>query len=338
MQEQLEGCKRNRSVFEKIAMGMTAAGFQRTASQCRDRIKKLKKDYKKVKDYHSETGRERKQCKYYELLNDILGNKPSIKPAVVIDTLAPPNSSSELVSSASACRGVGVDTPASMSTLVDFDAPDKTASTSTVVDVDASLSAASTSQTVGGNTVDAGTEELTLVEKGKETDLGDAAQESKMKDERKVKKRRLTRADKLERAMDSVMEKVLNSQKESDKMFMEMECKRMKMDERMLELENERRREDREFQLRLASMFCQTLHPFGQLPVSAPMPFAAPHYSPYPGSSEVGSSQAHLSSPEIPSSSTSYTSNLLCSPISPSSPPSMQPWSPTTTSSSQSSN
>ena len=144
----------------------------------------------------------------------------------------------------------------------------------------------------------------------------------------------MTRADRLERAMDSVMEKVINSQKESDKMFMEMECKRMKMDERMMELENERRREDREFQLRLASMLYQQLHPFRQLPVLTPMPFAAPHYSPYPGSSEAGSSQAHLYSPEIPSSSTSYTSNLLCSPISPSSPPSMQPWSPTTTSSS----
>ena len=96
MQEQLEGCKRNKGVFEKISAGMTAAGFSRTAAQCRDRIKKLKKDYKKVKDYHRETGRGRKQFKHYELLNNMLGNRPSTQPAIVLDALAPPTSSAAL--------------------------------------------------------------------------------------------------------------------------------------------------------------------------------------------------------------------------------------------------
>ena len=94
VQEQLEGCKRNRSVFKKTSAGMTAAGFVRMASKYHDRIKKLKKDYKKVKDYHHEMGRGRKQFKHYELLNDILGSRPSTQPAIVLDVLAPPTCSS----------------------------------------------------------------------------------------------------------------------------------------------------------------------------------------------------------------------------------------------------
>ena len=136
--------------------------------------------------------------------------------------------------------------------------------------------------------------------------------------------------------MDSVMEKVLKSQKESDMMFMDLECKRMRMEEGLLELENERRREDREFQLRMVSMLCQTQHPFMRFPVPSPMPYAAPRYAPYPAPADAGNSQqAHFSSPETPSSQTSYTSNSFCLPLSPSSPLSMRCSSPTTPSSSQ---
>ena len=62
IQALLEGCTRNKHVYDKIARGMGEAGYERTGVQCRDKIKKLKADYKKVKDSNDETGRKRKVC------------------------------------------------------------------------------------------------------------------------------------------------------------------------------------------------------------------------------------------------------------------------------------
>ena len=71
-----------------LASDLSRYGYTRTGVQCRERIKKLKKDYKKTKDNLNLTGNKRKQCKFFNELNDILGDQPSTKPATVIDTLA----------------------------------------------------------------------------------------------------------------------------------------------------------------------------------------------------------------------------------------------------------
>lgn len=55
-QLQLEGCKRNREVYEKVAVCMKDAGFDRSADQCREKAKKLKLEYRKIKDKHNKTG------------------------------------------------------------------------------------------------------------------------------------------------------------------------------------------------------------------------------------------------------------------------------------------
>ena len=55
IQEQLEGCRRNREVFEKISKLMHEVGYERTGTQCREKIKKLKVDYWKVKDKYNQT-------------------------------------------------------------------------------------------------------------------------------------------------------------------------------------------------------------------------------------------------------------------------------------------
>ena len=78
VQALLEGCTRNKKVYEKIAREMVEAGYDRTGVQCRDKLKKLKSEYKKVKDNNSETGRRRKVWKFYGCMNDVLGNKPAI--------------------------------------------------------------------------------------------------------------------------------------------------------------------------------------------------------------------------------------------------------------------
>lgn len=56
IQEQLEGCCRNSLVYCKIADDLCEAGYSRSLEQCRDKIKKLKGEYKKIHDQRETTG------------------------------------------------------------------------------------------------------------------------------------------------------------------------------------------------------------------------------------------------------------------------------------------
>ena len=44
VQAKLEGCKKNKQIFEKIVREMKAAGYKQTAVQCWEKIKKLQGD------------------------------------------------------------------------------------------------------------------------------------------------------------------------------------------------------------------------------------------------------------------------------------------------------
>ena len=48
MQAQLEGCKHNQEVYDKIAKDPIEAGYQRSGKQCRDKIKNLKGEYRNM--------------------------------------------------------------------------------------------------------------------------------------------------------------------------------------------------------------------------------------------------------------------------------------------------
>lgn len=87
IQAQLEGCKRNKLVYEKVSKSMIQAGYPRMAEQCREKVKKLKMEYKKIKDKHRITGTGRKKWKFLEPLEQVLGDKPTTLPPAVIDTL-----------------------------------------------------------------------------------------------------------------------------------------------------------------------------------------------------------------------------------------------------------
>ena len=51
---------------------MKSAGFERSIEQCRVKIKKLKGEYKKIKDNNQSTGQGRKDWKHCDALNEIL--------------------------------------------------------------------------------------------------------------------------------------------------------------------------------------------------------------------------------------------------------------------------
>ena len=86
IQEQLEGCRRNSQVYKKISDDLHSAGFARTLEQCREKIKKLKTEYKYKRD---QTGQGRyPEWEYFDALNKVLGHKHSTKPPVVVESLS----------------------------------------------------------------------------------------------------------------------------------------------------------------------------------------------------------------------------------------------------------
>ena len=74
-----------------IARQLNQCGYERSFEQCREKIKKLKEEYRRIKDRLEESGQgrdEEVQWSYYEAMDRILGHKPSTIPESVVDSLA----------------------------------------------------------------------------------------------------------------------------------------------------------------------------------------------------------------------------------------------------------
>ena len=65
---------------------MNAAGYVKTAEQCSNEVKKLKDEYRKIKDKHGKTGEGRSNWKFLKALENVLGEKPTTRPAIVVDS------------------------------------------------------------------------------------------------------------------------------------------------------------------------------------------------------------------------------------------------------------
>ena len=86
VQEELDGAVRNKVVFQDISKKLQDQGCNRDWEQCRTKIKKLKKEYRIVKDNNGQTGRGRKTCRFYKELDSILGHRPASVPPALLDT------------------------------------------------------------------------------------------------------------------------------------------------------------------------------------------------------------------------------------------------------------
>ena len=83
-----ESCRRNQDVYEKISSELSEAGFSRTYQQCCEKLKKLKCEYKRIKDKRNKTGEGRyPEWDYFDAIDAVLRDRPATEPAVVIDTL-----------------------------------------------------------------------------------------------------------------------------------------------------------------------------------------------------------------------------------------------------------
>lgn len=57
----------------------------RTATQCKNKIKNLTDDYKRVKDSNNKSGNSRQNSPYYSLMDEILGTRDSTQPKNIVD-------------------------------------------------------------------------------------------------------------------------------------------------------------------------------------------------------------------------------------------------------------
>ena len=248
IQAQLEGAHRNRNVYMKIAREMSEAGYQRTLEQCRDKIKKLKGEYKKLKDKCGKTGEGRRNWDYFEAMDSILGHKPATHPQVVIDTMAEDT-------------GPGPEEEDELSELTSLDAVNEVASvlnTASPPTSRAGTPAPSTSRAgTPAPSSRAGTPAPSTSRAGTPTSLEPASRKRK----RSVK----------ENIVGELLQKVIDAQNTSDLKMMELEEKRLKMEERQMEREAQLRREEREFQMQMVQlMMSQSCYSRPQTPLDRP--------------------------------------------------------------------
>uniref|UniRef100_A0A3P9Q4J6 Myb/SANT-like DNA-binding domain-containing protein n=1 Tax=Poecilia reticulata TaxID=8081 RepID=A0A3P9Q4J6_POERE len=77
MQCQLDGTTRNEKVFVEVSERMAGAGSKRTSQQCREKLKKLKSEYKNMKDHNGRSGLDRKQWRLFDHMDRIYGHRPA---------------------------------------------------------------------------------------------------------------------------------------------------------------------------------------------------------------------------------------------------------------------
>uniref|UniRef100_A0A8C2H5W4 Myb/SANT-like DNA-binding domain-containing protein n=1 Tax=Cyprinus carpio TaxID=7962 RepID=A0A8C2H5W4_CYPCA len=77
IQRELDGATRNEKVFQEVAQLLAAHGYHRTYKQCRDKLKKLKSDYRAIKDHNSRSGANRRTWKWFDQMDAIYGSRPA---------------------------------------------------------------------------------------------------------------------------------------------------------------------------------------------------------------------------------------------------------------------
>uniref|UniRef100_A0A8C1S3F3 Myb/SANT-like DNA-binding domain-containing protein n=1 Tax=Cyprinus carpio TaxID=7962 RepID=A0A8C1S3F3_CYPCA len=69
IQRELDGATRNEKVFQEVAQLLAAHGYHRTYKQCRDKLKKLKSDYRAIKDHNGRSGANRRTWKWFDQID-----------------------------------------------------------------------------------------------------------------------------------------------------------------------------------------------------------------------------------------------------------------------------
>ena len=255
IQEQLEGSKRNKHVYEKLATQLTKAGFKKTGEQCRCKVKKLCQDYKKIKDNNGLTGRGRGKWRFYDAIDEVLGNRPATRPPVVIDTTEDQPDWDPL------------DESLALSNREEISDGEETSPAASGPDGNGRMSTSPAVLGPDGN--------------------GSTTSDSYEVKPKRSRKRKRGKAEQLEDVLSKVMKTMTDGMRETDKMFIELEEKRLAQ-------EAQQRREERQFQLQLAQLFAgqpssspysysgYPSHYYSSQPLPQPQPMSQPQRQYYP--------------------------------------------------------
>ncbi|XP_041734426.1 uncharacterized protein LOC121568012 [Coregonus clupeaformis] len=83
VQEQLLSAVRNERVFTKLSSELASLGFNRSSKRCREKIKKLKQEYHKIKDDKKKRSYNRRRERWFAIMDSVLCHQPS---TLVIDS------------------------------------------------------------------------------------------------------------------------------------------------------------------------------------------------------------------------------------------------------------
>ena len=73
VQVELESSLRNQRVFDRIANVLLEKGIYRSGDQCREKIKKMKLEYRRIKD-----NLKMRSWRFYDVMDRVLANRPSV--------------------------------------------------------------------------------------------------------------------------------------------------------------------------------------------------------------------------------------------------------------------
>ncbi|KAK3920416.1 Zinc finger and SCAN domain-containing protein 29 [Frankliniella fusca] len=76
---------KNDAVWVKVAAQLQTANplWNYTWQQCKDKIKYVRKEYMKAKDWSRQSGNSPKTCPFYEEMDEALGDKPCVEPVAL---------------------------------------------------------------------------------------------------------------------------------------------------------------------------------------------------------------------------------------------------------------
>ena len=180
--------------------------FEKSGEQCRCKVKKLRQEYKKIKDSHGKTGTGRSKWKFYNGINEILGNRPATCPPVIIDTLNEETLGIQVEDSDNLLENVD-----------DLSCQPSPGNPEEKSDLESIRSRSSTPVNCGKRQNDS-------------CDV-EPSNHSRSSTPVNTKQRKRSRGEMVEDIVTKMIKSVTEGLKKSDKMFIELETKRMKFEE-----------------------------------------------------------------------------------------------------------
>ncbi|XP_062605865.1 uncharacterized protein LOC134267670 [Saccostrea cucullata] len=95
MEKDFNSNKVHKSLWETIAKELSAVGVTASATQCMNKWKALKREYKKTVDNNAQTGSEKKTCHFFEQFSELYGNKSGTRPAFTLSSRVRQNNKTE---------------------------------------------------------------------------------------------------------------------------------------------------------------------------------------------------------------------------------------------------